>query len=156
MQRIILSFVAGCILATEGTALYAFDNNKVHRSINENAAQQSELYQYVHDIIGFDNGLDTYFEGKKIIEHLKDGGTTEDRFTRPFKHFHDPLEPWEKAGLSWAPGLHSTSCLIWAQNYIIARLIMTLTRKNGFRPGVHIMRHCPPDPLKVLLQPSKR
>ncbi|MCJ7603099.1 MAG: hypothetical protein MUO63_16570, partial [Desulfobulbaceae bacterium] len=117
MQRMILSFVAGCILGIGSSTLYAFDNNKVHRSINENSAQQSVLDQYVRDVIGFDNGLETYFAGIKIIEHLKDGGTAEDRLPRFFNHFHDPLEPWENAGLSWLPGIRSASCLIWAQNY---------------------------------------
>lgn len=105
------------IIYDANTISYAFDNVILHPIINSAAAHQSSLDNYLKNIIGFSEGLTTGFPNQNALFFLADGGTTEDRFTRPFKHFHDPLEPWEKAGLSWAPGLHSTSCLIWAQNY---------------------------------------
>ncbi|MEN8225654.1 MAG: hypothetical protein ABFS05_09880 [Bacteroidota bacterium] len=88
----------------------------MHPLINEYAARQSILGPYTGNYLKkelqFDEALDKYFNGKKILTWIGEGGIQEDAGIRSFQHFHDPLESWSTAGLF---GGTLESSLIWAQ-----------------------------------------
>jgi hypothetical protein len=51
----------------------------------------------------------------RVRDWIRDGAANEDTpVTRSFYHFHDPLKPWNKAGLS-AMGLSWKSSILWSQ-----------------------------------------
>jgi hypothetical protein len=93
----------------------AYDSYNVHPAINEKALKQaSKLPQALKDL-GFNSGIDSAVNGKTIYLWLREGGTTEDVPTnRANNHFHDPLKPWNKAGLSDAK--LGMSSLLFAQD----------------------------------------
>jgi hypothetical protein len=93
------------LISGSNTTTYAFDDKRVHPGINTKAAMQSSLDIYLKDVVGFPEGQDTTFADQTILTLIEEGGIAEDRLPRFFNHFHDPLEPWENAGLSWAPGI---------------------------------------------------
>lgn len=92
--------------------VFAFDSDQVHPKINENAYIQSVANIYFQNSLNFPEGIYTSFYGKRAIIWIREGGTKEDEGIRWFNHFHDPLEPYENAGLWGIPD----SSLVWAQN----------------------------------------
>jgi len=101
------------IFALSLNPLWAYDG-KVHRKINENAANQNN--SILHDVlriqIGIIEGVDATLkkdnQSKTIMEWIAYGGEAEDfgmpwdikpLSTRAFNHFHDPLKVWDNAGL---------------------------------------------------------
>ncbi|MHB1348854.1 MAG: hypothetical protein ACYCYR_03190 [Desulfobulbaceae bacterium] len=91
---------------------YAFDSDYVHLSINDNATKQSNINSYLTNNIGWFSGIEKLIKGKPALEWITSGGTKEDEGIRWFNHFHDPLKPYENAGLWGIPD----SSMIWAQN----------------------------------------
>lgn len=106
---------AGIIMAVSISPANAYEAKEVHPEINNSATRQSNLDQYLREVLGFKNGIDTEIEDKEIIWHFKSGGTAEDEdsLARPLTHFHDPLQPWASAGL-WKTTI---SALVWAQGH---------------------------------------
>jgi len=102
---------------------FAYDDKDVHPKINENAAMQSQFY-----LGGMLESLNftTKEEKANVVEWIKKGGTDEDGTSdylfmdllegRYFRHFHDPLKPWNQAGLTLTVP-DSKSSLLWAQDY---------------------------------------
>lgn len=103
----------------EVSSVAAYDSNFVHRNINERAAEQSLLDQYMQQFLGYQFGLLTEFNGISTRQWISDGGHSEDNFPRPQYHFHDPLEPFNDAGFSLRvfgiPFRTYSSSLVWAQ-----------------------------------------
>lgn len=97
-------------------------NETTHAVINEQAARQSQLNPVLIGQLGFPQGIEQALAGRQVFEWLREGGIREDdggllslltgkaRFLR---HFHDPLEAWDRAGLF---GLFESS-LRWMQNH---------------------------------------
>ena len=101
-----------------------------HREINGAAVQGSQsLHPYLKDVLGFTSGLDTRIKNNRgvdqpIIDWIGDGGVAEDELyhgwlgdtfgglTRSKRHFHQPLRPWDQAGL-WGS---NESSVRWAQS----------------------------------------
>jgi hypothetical protein len=80
----------------------AYDSDITHMYINEMAAKSNpDINDYLSKSLGITDGIDTFFEGKRVWKWISEGGKNEDDpFTRCFKHFHDPLEQdWDDAGL---------------------------------------------------------
>ena len=96
--------------------IFAFEDDFVHPKINEFAAEQSILDgDYLLNELGISGGLDSKFNTLTIVDCLKEGGTAEDANIRCLSHFHDPLKPWDDAGLFLVP-VFSSSALLWAQH----------------------------------------
>jgi hypothetical protein len=108
----VLSFIFGAFFVIVcPSVIWGFDNNDVHRKINKNAGEQSRLGEYLKSELYTSEGLDTKFGDKKVIQLLEVGGQVEDATPRPLNHFHDPLQPWESAGITGG-----SSALLWAQH----------------------------------------
>lgn len=103
----------GVVFILMHSSSFAYDGDTIHREINENATRQSALNNFLGDYLGFPDGIDNPIGPLRVWEWIREGGRTEDEFTRPVNHFHDPLsESWEDAGLPL-----EVSSLIWAQYY---------------------------------------
>ncbi|MFQ5989698.1 MAG: hypothetical protein ACE5K9_07270, partial [Candidatus Methylomirabilales bacterium] len=80
-------------------------NETTHAIINEQAARQSRpnkpgLNQILKNELGFPQGIEEPLRGREVFEWLREGGIREDSpICRTTRHFHDPLQPWESAGL---------------------------------------------------------
>ncbi|MCI0484917.1 MAG: hypothetical protein L0Y78_10090 [candidate division NC10 bacterium] len=79
--------------------------------------------------IGIPGGIEEPFKGKPVFQWIREGGTLEDAGTgggnvtgrnRYFRHFHDPLLPWDRSGLFYSLTLpprltRFESSVHWAQ-----------------------------------------
>lgn len=108
----------------------SWDNKVTHRDISEIAGENSILSKSKGDYLknlGLDKGLmqELKWGNKNLIikKWLAEGADLEDAqaplfpvygTTRSFNHFHNPLKPWEQAGLNdtWT----GKSSLLWAQD----------------------------------------
>lgn len=87
--------------------VYAYDNEKVHQLVNENAALQSSNFISSMRAGGFKGDspkevieLNEIY-GKKIKDWFHEGAKLEDETVcRSRNHFHDPLKQWDSAGLN--------------------------------------------------------
>lgn len=87
-----------------------------HSLVNREAAEQADVFRSALGDIGFHAGLATTLESDgarrlSIQAWLEEGGEREDDLFRYVQHFHDPLKPWDSAGLG---GLF-TSSIRWMQ-----------------------------------------
>jgi len=96
---------------------WAYDSKHVHVSINHHAALSAESFKLdclAKEFLGFPRGIEkTSVYGKPILKWLEEGGTDEDKNPRWLHHFHDPMVPWQKAGLK--DSILGSSSAIWAQ-----------------------------------------
>jgi hypothetical protein len=111
---------------------FSWDNEVTHKDLSEYAAKNSILStnkgNYLNNL-GFSGGLDEVFawQGNNwtVTKWLREGVQREDKdswgfpilpgsTTRSFNHFHNPLKPWDQAGLAdtWT----GESSLLWAQD----------------------------------------
>jgi hypothetical protein len=74
-------------------------NEPTHELINERAAFYSEFNDLLRMRLGFLRGFQESLLGQNVFEWLRIGGAREDDSFRFPRHFHDPLQPWETAGL---------------------------------------------------------
>ena len=98
--------------------VYAYDNKTVHRTINEKAGESSTLGEYLKTGLGYSDGVEEEFVGKKAWRWLSDGGYEEDEPAPNVRfHFHDPLKEWGSAGIfePWSMGM-TGSALLRAQS----------------------------------------
>jgi hypothetical protein len=139
MKRTIVSITLAILF---GFIIYkdaiSWDDGVTHKDFSKYAAESSMLSKekgnYLKNL-GLNKGLDDEkleWSGKKlsIKDWLAKGAELEDAgniaqlavgYGRSFNHFHNPLKPWENAGLDdWIilPPFHVTgeSSLIWAQD----------------------------------------
>jgi len=73
---------------------------------------------YLQNDLRYLAGLRTTFVDKTttVAEWIGDGGEHEDDDTRYYRHFHDPLRPWDSAGLQLAPLTpRFDSSIVWMQ-----------------------------------------
>ncbi len=106
MKKIILCLVTCSFLFLITPNIYSYDNEYVHQNININAAQQSEYFYNTMKRLGFKaitsrKLLELYVADKKVKAWFEEGAKLEDETVcRSRNHFHDPLKPWDKAGLN--------------------------------------------------------
>jgi hypothetical protein len=107
-------------------------NEPTHEIINEQAVRRSPVLDTVlKDQLGVPEGINRIVSGivqgrvetLPIWRWLRRGGTLEDSGTdleaftgraRYFRHFHDPLRPWDQSGLNYR-GRRYESSIRWAQ-----------------------------------------
>jgi hypothetical protein len=113
--------------------MFAYDDKKVHPLINEKATIKSVALAFTLENLGFTDGLDEKLQGTNerlsIMEWLRKGGEDEDNPLLDFpytEHFHDPLKPWDQAGLDIPLIWHWGSSVFWSQMSISA----TVSKKN--------------------------
>jgi hypothetical protein len=101
-------------------ALFAWDNVVTHKGLSEYAAETSILSANNGDYLknlGFNLGLEEVFtwgvNKQTVTKWIREGADLEDNGSRPFNHFHNPLQPWLNAGL-WGS---NQSALLWSQSY---------------------------------------
>ncbi|GKT07184.1 hypothetical protein [Desulforhabdus sp. TSK] len=112
-------FIFGLLIGIRAAS--AYDDEQAHPKINKLAVVNSNISTIVQNQLGMSGGVDTVLlqptltgiQAITVLELLELGGTKEDAETRYMNHFHDPLKPWEIAGL----GLHKSS-LLWAQEFL--------------------------------------
>jgi hypothetical protein len=101
-------------------------NQPTHELVNEVALNFSAVSDVLRDLHGFERGTEERFTGRSVREWVRAGGNREDSpLCRAANHFHDPLKPWNGAGLTDPNGLAflcssdaPISSLIWAQRTI--------------------------------------
>jgi hypothetical protein len=94
-------------LALAGTTLVSSTtealNEPTHRIVNQVAADTPPTFNsFLQTQLGLLRGIAERLKGEKVAEWLGEGGIREDDLfptVRVFRHFHDPLEPWDSAGL---------------------------------------------------------
>ena len=98
-------------------------NEPTHELVNREAARSSGLDGRLKNTLGFTGGLQEPFQGTTALRWLELGGRYEDqgRFlnllggtARYLRHFHDPLQPWDTAGLRLITGQFESS-VRWMQ-----------------------------------------
>jgi hypothetical protein len=92
-----------------------------HKAINLHIAESPlngfSINQYLKNNLGISEGIEKMLDGRKVKFWLRDGGEYEDKppwtipYTRSFNHFHNPLEPLDRAGY----GGTFKSALQWTQ-----------------------------------------
>jgi hypothetical protein len=114
---------------------FSWNDDVTHMYLSRYAVENSVLNKNAYlSKFGFERGLEEFLtrgnHRKEIKEWIAEGGELEDSGSywdlvtkkhRSFNHFHNPLKPWESAGLDdWIPipPYHTTgeSSLLWAQD----------------------------------------
>ena len=89
---------------------------ETHRVLAERATDISSLAGVLELELGLKEGLRTEFLGRSVQRWIQDGARFEDEpFRRVLNHFHNPLKPWNQAGLRVGFQLGQSSVL-WQQN----------------------------------------
>lgn len=91
---------------------------ETHREIARRAAaaEVSSVDRILREQLGFDRGIREAFNGREVTELIGEGAVSEDvPVWRTFNHFHNPLEPWDQAGLN-VLGASGQSSVLWQQN----------------------------------------
>lgn len=80
-----------------------------HRLLNRRVADVSAVDSYLREELGLSRGLTENFNGKRARQWIEEGGAAEDQAFgfeplgaafRSRQHFHNPLLPWDQAGLA--------------------------------------------------------
>ena len=112
-----------------GSDAWAFDV-ETHGNLNRRAAELSAVDNSLKTRLGLVDGLVHRVNGEQVREWIRKGGAAEDEFLgseklgalfRSRHHFHNPLLPWDQAGLnstSVCPPfvLRGEASVSWAQN----------------------------------------
>ena len=113
MQKYTILVFALCVSMLCRSISFAYDSDKMHPRIAENAVIKSKMDDYLKNNLKFSGGITEEKNAKQIIEIINNGSISEDSpFERTGFHFHNPLRPWEKAGL-----FGGDSSVVWAQKY---------------------------------------
>ena len=101
LPRLILS--TALMAALVGATVSALSVS-THRHVNRQAAATSPAIDtYLRARLGFAAGFGTNLRhGRDVLsvrDWLSEGGAREDDLFRVLRHFHDPLKPWDTAGL---------------------------------------------------------
>lgn len=109
--RLIVAIALGLLAAGRVSAL----NLDTHRLINRRAAESSAtLDRHLRESAGLPESIETIINGRTVLEWIEEGGAREDDLLRFVRHFHDPLKPWDLAGLDLGISRHESS-VRWMQ-----------------------------------------
>ncbi len=120
-QRCIAS-ICGVLLFASAAPWALALNTSTHDLINREAAKASRVDEVLRSSLGFSEGLLTPLKNhagvsKPVRAWLGEGGIREDDVEgltfRFLRHFHDPLRPWDSAGLLF--GVRWDSSIRWMQ-----------------------------------------
>ncbi len=109
--RFTTSIAMARFLLLAGTPEHGFAlNEATHEIVNEQALRNSNVPTILREQLGMERGIDQQLGDKKIFQWVREGGSREDQgnflnllsgTARFLRHFHDPLQPWDTAGLSF-------------------------------------------------------
>ena len=99
LTALALAFVAAAQLTMAADTAIAL-NQPTHRLINQAAANTPTFDGFLQTELGLRDGLVEFFDHVPAIVWIGEGGDREDDGIRFFRHFHDPLQPWDEAGLA--------------------------------------------------------
>jgi len=117
-KEVYLAFIVGMLALPPH--LPAWEEDHTHPEITKHAVSEvSSLDAYLKEELRISQGIEGSLTGAggktfPILKWITDGSIDEDHpTTRSFRHFHDPTEPWESAGL-WDSFL-GMSNVLWSQ-----------------------------------------
>ncbi len=101
------------IFSLNSSALEKPTHKVINEYIAENTINEFSFDQYMKIHLGFQEGWKKFFNNKMVSQWLGYGGRAEDEpyLLRSLRHFHNPLETWDEAGL-WGT---FESSVIWGQ-----------------------------------------
>jgi hypothetical protein len=110
----IISMIATSILMV-GVYLvdfaYCFDDEQTHRKLTDIAVRNSDLNDYLKNILGVPEGIEGNLNGNSMVKWLQTGSRDEDHPPcRASNHFHNPLLPWDQSYNTDAPEYISFWC----------------------------------------------
>jgi hypothetical protein len=117
----VVVLMAAIVAADPAVAL----DESTHEIVNEQATRRSLLDQRLKTELGLLKGIEESIDERTVFQWLREGGSHEDSpHCRSARHFHDPLQPWETAGLhTFNPiiavpcvGFSFASSIHWAQD----------------------------------------
>lgn len=130
-KNLLLTVLA--IIFSSATISNAYDTYNVHPLINENALLQSNVDGYLKNQLGFTKGITERFQQKEATEWIKEGAKLEDETVcRSRNHFHDPLKPWDSAGLNNAAV--NTYCLLLGYEKFSVDSSLIWAQKESLNP----------------------
>jgi hypothetical protein len=116
------ALVAATVLLVNAGVAIAF-NVETHADMNDSALEASGVDEFLRSELGLSQGTESPFNGVSAKRWLRIGGEREDDWAlAPFpgrfmNHFHDPLRPWDDAGLQLLPLTpRFTSSVVWMQS----------------------------------------
>ena len=92
-----------------------------HAQMSLRAVDFSQLSKLLIDDLDLRDGLKQVLSGKRVEDWIAEGSKREDDYYSPDilfrfrRHFHDPLQPWEQAGLRKDKAVEMSS-VIWGQS----------------------------------------
>ena len=133
-KKVLFLIITICILIASCSECGAY-NESEHKAFNlwimDHSVGGFDLDAYIRHNLGLYRGIKeksiqcvtnfgwlTIIDSKSPQELIAQGGIEEDSpFWRCINHFHDPLIPWDEAGLETTPdiALDSESSILWAQ-----------------------------------------
>ena len=104
IKTLIVAVLITFIFFSNSSSIYSLEK-ETHAILNEKIAQGTinnfSLNTYLINQLGLKGGVNELINNKEVYRWIRDGGKTEDEpfYTRSFNHFHNPLLPWDQAGL---------------------------------------------------------
>jgi hypothetical protein len=123
---LLLSLLVILVYGTEPTYCFEVDTHRmlntiaIKQVIDEGGGWGFRLDQYLNYPLGFKIsdaswGRNSDITWRMVQEWIKEGGATEDDSPRYVNHFHDPLKPWDQAGIRILGYPFFSSSVVWAQ-----------------------------------------
>ena len=115
VNRYHVLIVLAAVLFFAGISRSLAYDDPTHRAIATRAVDVSSLSPHLREQLGLTRGIEETFLGRRVDEWIISGALSEDYpVTRVLYHFHNPLQPWNQAGLR-VGGQLGQSSLLWNQ-----------------------------------------
>jgi hypothetical protein len=122
LRSLVVVVLAGVPTVALEIATHALVNQRAVDSWTyvANGITRNRLDQLLRDVLGYRDGTETALSGRPVQEWIDLGGELEDQGSaitgsgRFYNHFHDPLQPWNAAGLTFLGP--NESSVRWMQN----------------------------------------
>jgi hypothetical protein len=111
------------IVAT-GAIAQAYET-PTHQAISERALIASSVHDVLRNALALEQGIDQVVAGATLLQWIRTGSLREDdhvsgTLLRFRYHFHNPLQPWDEAGLRYPEPYRgqqvATSSILWSQD----------------------------------------
>lgn len=114
-NRFLCVYLIALLSITSGAKAYEINT---HELLNRQATLRSGLDTYLKRDLEVSDGIQQTIPGGTILDIISEAGAFEDNGLRFLNHFHNPLEPWNQAGLNdtvFHFSVRGESSLFWAQ-----------------------------------------
>jgi hypothetical protein len=119
MRETCLSLTIGLFLILSASVSFSLEK-PTHSAINEKIVKGVyngfSFDTFLRNYLGLSDGEITFLNNKEAYKWVSEGGITEDEpaYGRSRNHFHNPLLPWDQAGLD--SGFTGKSLILWAKD----------------------------------------